>query len=167
MKALIPLDGSELALSVLPNVRRLAELTPGLEIYLLTVLDPKSIHGQSDRPPGELTSTIPGSKVATALAPPPRVVESHGEALDRAHVETIEALNVIANGELKGLRAVVDAVYSSNAAEAISKKANAIEADLIVMATHGRSGLSHLLAGSVTEAVIRESGRPVLVNCPR
>jgi nucleotide-binding universal stress UspA family protein len=36
-------------------------------------------------------------------------------------------------------------------------------ADLIIMATHGRTGLSHLLAGSVAEGVIRAASCPVLV----
>jgi nucleotide-binding universal stress UspA family protein len=35
--------------------------------------------------------------------------------------------------------------------------------DLIVMGTHGRSGVAHVLMGSVTEAVIRQSPCPVLV----
>ncbi len=34
--------------------------------------------------------------------------------------------------------------------------------DLIVMGTHGRSGLSHLLMGSVAENVVRQAGCPVL-----
>jgi glycine betaine transporter len=34
--------------------------------------------------------------------------------------------------------------------------------DLIVMATHGRTGLSHALMGSVTEKVVRKSSCPVL-----
>ncbi len=37
-----------------------------------------------------------------------------------------------------------------------------LEADLIVMATHGRKGLKHLVLGSVAERVVRESGVPVL-----
>jgi universal stress protein A len=39
--------------------------------------------------------------------------------------------------------------------------------DLIVMATHGRSGLAHLILGSVAEAVIREAPCPVLTLRPR
>jgi nucleotide-binding universal stress UspA family protein len=34
--------------------------------------------------------------------------------------------------------------------------------DLIVMATHGRTGLSHALMGSVTEKVVRKASCPVL-----
>ena len=36
------------------------------------------------------------------------------------------------------------------------------KADVIVMATHGRKGLSHLVLGSVAERVVRESACPVL-----
>ncbi len=35
-------------------------------------------------------------------------------------------------------------------------------ADLVIMATHGRTGLAHLLAGSVAEGVIRTASCPVL-----
>lgn len=40
--------------------------------------------------------------------------------------------------------------------------ANDNQADLIVMATHGRSGLSRLLVGSITQRVLQESNLPVL-----
>jgi len=41
--------------------------------------------------------------------------------------------------------------------------ANRISADLIVMPSHGRTGLSHMLVGSVAERVVRLSHCPVLV----
>jgi universal stress protein A len=41
-----------------------------------------------------------------------------------------------------------------------------ISADLIVMATHGRTGISHFFVGSVAERVVRESGCPVLTIRP-
>jgi nucleotide-binding universal stress UspA family protein len=47
-------------------------------------------------------------------------------------------------------------------ADAIVKAAAEESADLIVVGTHGRRGLSHLLAGSVAEKVIREAECPVL-----
>lgn len=37
------------------------------------------------------------------------------------------------------------------------------EADLIIMGTHGRTGLAHLLVGSVAEYVIKHAGIPVMV----
>ena len=41
------------------------------------------------------------------------------------------------------------------------------EADLVVMGTHGRQGLSHVLLGSVAEKIVRTSKVPVLTMRPR
>lgn len=46
--------------------------------------------------------------------------------------------------------------------EGIIHFADEIDADLIVMATHGRKGLAHLIAGSIAEEVVNHTKRPVL-----
>lgn len=52
--------------------------------------------------------------------------------------------------------------------DSILDEAKAMPADLIVMGTHGRRGLSHTLSGSVAEAVLRKSTCPVLtVRSPK
>lgn len=48
----------------------------------------------------------------------------------------------------------------------ILKVADFENMDLIIMATHGRSGISHLFLGSVTEKVIRQSKVPVITVKP-
>ena len=53
-------------------------------------------------------------------------------------------------------------VISGDPAERVLETARSIKADLIVMGTHGRRGLSHLVLGSVAERVVRESPIPVL-----
>ena len=52
---------------------------------------------------------------------------------------------------------------SPNAADAIVGYAKEVHADIIVVGTHGRSGVSRLLMGSVAERVVRTAGCPVLV----
>lgn len=47
-------------------------------------------------------------------------------------------------------------------AQAVIYVANEVDADLIVMKTHGRRGLSHLILGSVAEEVVRSAPCPVL-----
>ena len=47
--------------------------------------------------------------------------------------------------------------------EAICQEASAVDADLIVMASHGHSGMARLLLGSVAERVLRSADRPVLI----
>ena len=53
-------------------------------------------------------------------------------------------------------------IRHGSAFDGILYEAKAIGADLIVMGTHGRSGLSHLMLGSVAERVIRGAHCPVL-----
>ena len=54
-------------------------------------------------------------------------------------------------------------VYNDlSAEEGIINFADSIKADLIAMATHGRTGLAHVMAGSVAENVVGHSGIPVL-----
>jgi nucleotide-binding universal stress UspA family protein len=52
------------------------------------------------------------------------------------------------------------------AASAIVHKAKQMQADMIVMGTHGRSGLPHMLLGSVAEKVVRTASCPVLTIRP-
>ena len=50
--------------------------------------------------------------------------------------------------------------------EVVCKAAEEVGASLIVMATHGRRGLGHVILGSVTERVLRAAPCPVLVVRP-
>ena len=47
--------------------------------------------------------------------------------------------------------------------EAVVQKADDLDADLIVMGSHGRGAVLRLLLGSVSEGVLRRAGRPVLI----
>ncbi|GBD25324.1 Putative universal stress protein [bacterium HR30] len=51
---------------------------------------------------------------------------------------------------------------SGSPAQVIADTAKRVKADLIIMATHGRTGLAHVLLGSVAERVIRLAPCPVL-----
>lgn len=54
-------------------------------------------------------------------------------------------------------------VESNNAAEAIAQAAERFDADAICLGSHGRSGLAETLLGSVAQAVVQSSKRPVLI----
>ncbi len=59
-------------------------------------------------------------------------------------------------------------IVGSNAAESICHYAAKEDTDLIVLSTHGRTGLAHLLIGSVAERVVRHAPCPVLtVRAPQ
>ncbi|MGE6107494.1 universal stress protein [Aeromonas sobria] len=54
-------------------------------------------------------------------------------------------------------------VRFGRAADEIVAQAKEDKVDLVVMGSHGRSGLSHLLVGSVAESVVRHAPCPVLI----
>lgn len=57
-------------------------------------------------------------------------------------------------------------VVTGSASREIVRLAREIGADAIVVGTHGRTGLAHMLLGSVAERVVRTSSVPVLVVPP-
>lgn len=164
MKALIPLDGSDYASRIVSTVRRLVELQPGIEVHLVTVLDPKSIHGRTEHALVEAPAA--GVDRVHIRVPLPRVVESHGQAMQRAASETRNWLEALGKREFPAAAVTGHVAWDDHAPAAINALAEELEVDLIVMAAHGRSGISHLVAGSVTEAVVRTARRPVLVQGP-
>jgi len=95
--------------------------------------------------------------------------ESHaGELAERreAAVQGLSArLEAIASG-FKGTKVTTD-VRSGRAAREIVAVASSRGTDLIVMGTHGRTGLSHVMYGSVAEQVIRRADCAVLAVCER
>jgi nucleotide-binding universal stress UspA family protein len=69
-------------------------------------------------------------------------------------------------GESKTIRRIDTIQVGHNVAEKISHYAQAHGIELIVMATHGRTGLAHFWTGSITEDVLRSAPCPVLVIGP-
>lgn len=69
-------------------------------------------------------------------------------------------------GERGTIRRVEAVRVGGDTAETIRLYAEQQEVDLIVMATHGHTGLLHLLAGGVAEKMLRVSPCPVLVIRP-
>jgi nucleotide-binding universal stress UspA family protein len=65
--------------------------------------------------------------------------------------------------EVRGAVATDTLVRTGAAAATIAAVAKQLPADMIVIATHGRTGLKHFLLGSVVEHVVRSAPCPVLV----
>ena len=90
------------------------------------------------------------------------------EVRERLYSDVRSRLSAIATDlEQRGQHVTTDIRFGS-ARDGIVKAGVAAGVDLIVMSTHGRSGLPHLLLGSVAEHVIRGADCPVLaVRQPR
>jgi universal stress protein A len=97
---------------------------------------------------------------ATALPPAPLVPDTEFETSCRGQLEAL------AKEKLTGVPSEIF-VATGNAASEILNLAAGRNVDLIVMGTHGRTGVKHLLLGSVAERVVRESRVPVLTVHPK
>lgn len=82
------------------------------------------------------------------------------EPLTGAEEDARKRLNRIACKSLTHSYEIL--VVTGDPAASIIECARDQAADLIVMATHGRTGLSHFFLGSVAERVVRESSVPVM-----
>ncbi len=99
---------------------------------------------------------------ATEFAPIPMDPYPVWEKTARAELEKLAAAHL----EGRGVAYKIE-TRSGEAADGILGQSQEMDADLIVLATHGRKGVSRFLLGSVAERVIRQSPRPVLVVRPK
>lgn len=142
---LVPLDGSTLAEQVLPHVHTLATDTQATKITLLRAIPPV------------ITPAVDYTGVFTAASDPLALLEEEA----RAYLEDIAV-----TFRHKGYQVEL-MVTTLPAAEAIIEYAQDLHCDLIVIATHGRSGISRWVFGSVTQKVVQAAPVPVLVIRPR
>ncbi|MBN1179107.1 MAG: universal stress protein [Anaerolineae bacterium] len=145
---LVPLDGSRLAECVLPHVRSL--IRPGTtRLHLCSVLTT----GLGDRTVALMTTYPPGMQLsATALA--------------RAELQLEVYLREVAAHLRERGASVQHHIRRGNPAEEVLNYAYEIQADLIVMSTHGYSGASRWVYGSVASRVLRGAPCPVLLIRP-
>ncbi|MGD0670435.1 MAG: universal stress protein [Candidatus Binatus sp.] len=106
--------------------------------------------------------TVIGAPPPAAAALPPVALNPNPEF----EAACIRRLEVIAREKLAGASHEIF-VATGNAAPEILNLTAAQGIDLIVMGTHGRTGLKHFLLGSVAEHVVRQSPVPVLTIHPK
>ncbi len=167
-KILVPLDGSSLSEAVLPHVEKLISET-NAEVTLLTV-------AESPAPISKTTVEQSGVRdvVAAATAVEPTIEQTRiireGETQPQAEKRIRDELTAYLAERGRGLAATgtmtTHTVLFGDAADRIVDHANQGKFDVIAMATHGRSGLAHLLAGSVAIHVLQRAERPVLLIRP-
>jgi nucleotide-binding universal stress UspA family protein len=133
---LVPTDFSERSLDALAYAKNLAELT-GAKLTLISVVQP-------------LTLPVP----LTTLA-----VDD-----DRLLTATKKKLEELVPEHGIGPQMLERTVVSQGAAwDEIVRAARNLKCDLIVIATHGHTGVAHAFLGSTAERVIRHAHCPVLV----
>jgi nucleotide-binding universal stress UspA family protein len=139
-RILVPLDGSKRAERIMPHVEKLAQ---------------------------SLESTLILLRVAE---PSDNIVAPHGSQADM-YIQSLERWAEEARGYLKGIQGEFRQkgikarilVEKGPVVNAIINAAIREEADLIAIASHGRSGLSRAFYGSVAAGVLQKVDRPLLV----
>lgn len=169
MKILIPLDGSSLSEAALDTARSIATVTDA-EVHLLRVEEPPPPPPASERRehPGVLKDPMSDLPIPEYIPLPPRrePVEKYEQTVARAERELLEYLQdkaAIFVGRPLNCRAA----FSRDIAQEIVGYARAMQIDLIIMATHGRSGLAMLVQGSVAHEVLRSGVAPITLVCPK
>src|SRR5688572_10569727 len=140
---LVPLDGTRFAEAALPTAALLVRRARGRLHLLLAHQPTPALVG-----PGEIAAPEAGLDLAL-LDQEEQYLSGLTEITRQAGVATISLSQVV-----------------GPAGDAICEEADRIEADLIVMASHGRSPLGRLWKGSVSSRVVRDAGVPVLLVHP-
>jgi nucleotide-binding universal stress UspA family protein len=151
---LVPLDGSEMAESVLPHVKTIGRQqgVKPVEVVLLRVCEPPTVPSYY----GPELSGVPldwGKYVEQEMV---RDKERAREYLDE----------LVKKFKDKGISVRSDVIQGKPDDE-IVEYANKENFSLIVMATHGRSGLSRLVYGSVAANLINGVSSPILMIKPQ
>jgi nucleotide-binding universal stress UspA family protein len=158
-KILVPLDGSKLAECALPHVEILTEGCDTEEVVLVSVTERvrgyRAMDGSTEPVVGS------GGGWGASIQPPGRrfVPEATGKKEKQAQRYLDRVAKTLA---AKGLNVSTE-VLLWKPAEAIVGYAKQSGCDLIVMASHGRSGPSRWAYGSVADKVLRSSCIPVLM----
>jgi nucleotide-binding universal stress UspA family protein len=141
-KILVPLDGSELAECALPHVISLAKKDPPPEVVLLNVIKVEIL---------------------------PETAGVHDVSKIRAELFT-ESGKYLAGAESRlaseGIKVKTESLEGYRPSETISDYAYKNGVDIIVIATHGYTGLKKLMFGSVALGILHDAHVPVLLIRP-
>lgn len=136
-RILVPLDGSELAETAIAQATEMAA-SRSATLMLVRAAEAR---------------TLPGTDMIGAQIEAVQEAEGY-------------LANVKAKLERQGVQKVEANVWYGSAAATIIEAAQLYKPDLIVMSTHGRSGLGRLIFGSVAESVLRGTTVPILLIRP-
>jgi nucleotide-binding universal stress UspA family protein len=145
-KIMVPLDGSELAECVLPHVQAITSGCKIATVVFVRVIDP-----------GTVSATLPAQGELGYQEKSRRQREEerkkNAEAYLKKIVDSISIENAVLNYE----------VLEGRVAETLADWAKKNNIDLIVIASHGRSGIGRWVMGSVADRIMRSVCIPVMM----
>ncbi len=145
-KIMVPLDGSDLAECVMPHVEAIVSSFKSKEVVFARVVDPV-----------RLPASVPAHGKFGFTEKDRYQLESSRKKAAKAYLENmVDCLDI--PGTVFNF-----VVLEGNPANMLTDYATENEVDLIVIASHGRSGVSRWVMGSVAERLVRTSCVPVMM----
>jgi nucleotide-binding universal stress UspA family protein len=145
-KIMVPLDGSELAECVMPHVEAITTGCKITHVVFVRVVDPI-----------QLPARLPAQGELGFQEKNRREMETQRKKTAEAYLEKI-VQNTALEGAVLGYE-----VLEGKAAETLAHWAEENGVDLIVIASHGRSGISRWVMGSVADRLLRSVCVPVMM----
>ncbi len=149
-KIMVPLDGSELAECVIPHVESLVRGCSTGHVTFIRVVEPVHIPTSPETEGSAIFSTRDAQRLRNN-------VESENMEIAEEYVTRIAARNRYPGTEVEAR------VIMGKPAETLAEFAEQNGIDLIVIATHGLSGISRWVWGSVADRILRAACVPVLM----
>lgn len=140
-KIMVPLDGSHIAECVIPHIEAIAKKSSA-KVELVTVIEPLEI-------PTRGQIAISDDEI--------KKIDSEGKKEANKYLDQVSARLTKAGVKSDTV------ILSGRAADRLTRYAVNNDIDLIIMATHGRSGISRMFWGSVAEKILRATEIPVLL----
>jgi nucleotide-binding universal stress UspA family protein len=140
---MVPVDGSELAECVLPHVETLAKSRGVKNVVFVRAVEPfefASVRGEPDFTEEQIEE-----------------IDARGASAAREYLDKL--VNRVDYGTVK----VDSAIVTGRTAHSLADYAHKNAVDMIVIATHGRSGVGRWVWGSVADRLLHASGVPVLM----
>ena len=139
---MVPLDGSKLAECVLPHVEGFISQCRVRTIIFVRVVE-----------------SIPPAVAGEYAISPEQIENKEAERKSAAEKYLKQIISRLTSDETK----METEVMVGRAADRLSDYAENNDIDLILMATHGRSGISRWVRGSVADRILRSASMPVLM----
>jgi nucleotide-binding universal stress UspA family protein len=141
-RMMVPLDGSEVAECVLPHVEAFMKAFKLSDVILVRVVEPEAMSYRHMLP--EETPTMAGR-------------EADRKSSAKEYLDKVAARINCEGAALRGQ------VLGGQAAESLIDYAEKNSIELIIIANHGRSGLTRWVMGSVADKILRSADVPVLM----
>ena len=149
-KIMVPLDGSELAECVLPHVEGFIEKCPIKTITFIRALKPEPMMSRGSYATSEVNF---------------KRIEENTKKIEEEKKSSAEGYLAQVTDRFSKYAAVTfqTKVIIGDVADSLIDYASENDIDLIIIATHGRSGISRWVRGSIADRILRASRIPVLM----